>query len=648
MDDHRYQINKKRDTVRGITLCGIAGFTSPDDYNDPQKIIHNMLSTIIHRGPDNQGVSIDNNYALGHVRLAIVDLSGGLQPRIDNTQKQAALVFNGEIYGYKHLALQLEKKGIYLQDSSDTEVLFNLLKHQGIDKTLEQIDGMFAFAYKEHERIILVRDRFGEKPLFYGIHNNRLVFASEIKAILQHPLYQSSCLDPTAISQYLTLEYLPGDLTGYKGIYKLLPGHVLVFEKGQAKIQHYWKPKLTHNRSETETEKTTKIETLLTASVEQRLVADVPVGVFLSGGLDSSLIAAFVAQLTSSVSAYTIKMPHNSFDETFYAKRIAKHLGMPINVIELESNHLLDALDTIDNKLDEPFSDSSLLPTYMLCKAASQSVTVALGGDGADELFAGYPNFIAQKFASLMHCFPEYSGTLLRYLLNLLPKTTHYMNIGFRLKQLSYGFGQHPGMQTYHWMSAFSINEQSRLWKPNKDIHFNLFSPYFQQLNSEIKSDNNVERLLYLLMATYLPDDILTKMDRASMYNSLEVRSPFLSKDFAEYVFSLNINDKLNGFETKYMLKKMAEKHLPRDIIYRKKHGFGLPITELIRGLFKEKFASVLLSAENPLMDWFVEDEINRYWKEHQSKKRDHGKKLLTLYRAMALAHNLKQDNLTY
>tara|TARA_R110000782_G_scaffold85297_9_gene165880 strand:- start:3485 stop:5377 length:1893 start_codon:yes stop_codon:yes gene_type:complete len=625
-------------------MCGLAGFTSPD--KNKSQILSKMLATINYRGPDSENVYFDSSIAFGHLRLAVVDIDGGSQPRIGDSKQPDALIYNGEIYGYKKIGNILRQESIPLRDNSDTEVLFWLLKTKGVDNTLKQIDGMFAFAYrpKDSKVVYLARDRFGEKPLFYAINNGQLIFASEINAILQHPLFENRSLDKTAISQYLTLEYIPGENTGVEGVYKVPPGHIVQFENGQINKKCYWRP--VHNKVKInlpDNKKLQELEQLLVDSVKERLIADVPVGVFLSGGLDSSLIAAIAAREKNDISAFTIKMPQASFDESKFAKSTADYLGLKHNIFELTDNDLLYGLEKVSAKIDQPFADSSIIPTFLVCQHAKHEVTVALGGDGADELFAGYPNFKMTRFTKLMERLPAITRPVLQRLLMSAPDTSEYMSYSFLMRQLSYGFGKKALFQPIYWMSAFSIEEQADLWMPefltvNSGL---LLEKQMEYLLHESNKENALESLLYLFSTMYLPDDILTKVDRAAMYNSLEVRSPYLEHKFSEYVLSLPMKDKLTGFDSKVLLKKLALRYLPNEIVTRKKHGFALPIANLIRGAFKDRIEMVLFDQNNPVYDWFCKGVIKSYWNEHQGLRRNHGKKIWTLYTLFCFANNV-------
>lgn len=624
-------------------MCGLVGFTVPGPAKAARELVEAMLAPIRHRGPDGDGVHVDSGLAVGHVRLAIIDLAGGRQPRCDGPEGDV-LVYNGEIYGYRHLADRLHRDGIALRDRSDTEVLFQMLKRHGVEATLGKIDGMFAFAYRDAVtgRLFLARDRFGEKPLFYGLRNGVLVFASEVRAIRQHPLFRNCGLDREAVARYLTLQYLPGEDSGYEGIKKLPPGHVLDFLNGQIRLTRYWNPRPEGDQrhSESLADRTAHLEELFSNSVRERLVADVPVGVFLSGGLDSSLVAAFVAKHASTVTAFSVRMDEESFDETPFARAAAQHIGISHEVIEFGSADLLNAFDQVAAHIDEPMADASLLPTFLVCQAAKRKVTVALGGDGADELFAGYPNFKARRLAALMAHTPRFAGAALRLAIDTLSSSESYMGLGFKLRQLSYGFGHHPDHQTHQWMAAFSTAEQHRLWRSDA-MPTEPDGGLGRQVDNILSASgcrSGFDRLQYLFIVGYLAEDILAKVDRAAMYNSLEVRAPFLARDFAEYALSLPRHDKLKGLETKSLLKRMALRHLPESVVRRRKHGFAPPLARMLRGPLKSRIGDVLFDLGNPLASWFRREEIERYWHEHQNGMRDHHRKLWTLGMSMRLA----------
>jgi asparagine synthase (glutamine-hydrolysing) len=615
-------------------MCGFVGFTSPK--KNSKVIIGRMLNSIAHRGPDGRGIYVDENLALGHARLAIIEPEGGKQPRFEKKNKNV-LVFNGEIYGYKKFQDQLIKNNIHLKDSSDTEVLFQLIKKEGIYGAIRQINGMFAFAYKDGKsgNVFLVRDRAGEKPLFYSLQDGILIFASEISGIRKHPLYKDNKIDKCSIAKYLTLQYVPSDESGFYSIRKLPPGHILEFTHGKISLIQYWKPEINSliKKESDNQQKVFELNNLLISSVKNQLIADVPVGVFLSGGLDSSLIAAIASQCKSDVTAFSMRMPGLTFDETPYAKLAAKYIGIPLEIITFENSEIIDAFDSLISKLDEPFADISLLPTYLLCKATSKKVKVALSGDGADELFGGYPNYRAIKFARIMQNFPILTGKFLRFALDFLGKSEKYMNFNFKLKQLSNGFGLHPNHQNYEWMSIFNHEEQSRLWR-NKSLLKKFDINFEKKIKHDIlmsNSSNYFDILQYSFLVNYLAENILTKTDRASMYNGLEVRAPYLDKRVIESSLMLNRNEKVNVFDSKLILKQIAKNYLPEEIIYRAKHGFSPPLAKLIRGPLKKRVEDILFSRKKSIEGWFDLREISRYWQEHQSGFFDHHRKIWSL-----------------
>lgn len=616
-------------------MCGLAGFTAPGP--EARSILAAMNGALAHRGPDASGVLVDRGIALGHTRLAVIDLAGGAQPRVDEASGDA-LVFNGEVYGYRALAAELRDAGIVLRDRSDTEVLFQLIRRDGIRRAVERIDGMFAFAFRDGKSgaLYLVRDRFGEKPLYYSTARGRIVFASEAGALLCHPDLREAVPDRLAAYSYLLFEYLPGNLSGWTGVEKLEPGTILTFVNGRVNRERYWCPSLQRSNPSVhnETEAAERLNELLTASVRQRVVADVPVGVFLSGGIDSSLIAALAVQAAPDLTAFTVRVGAESFDETPHAIAVARHLGLRHEIVELGPRDLVDAFDAIGEKLTEPLGDSSLLPSYLVCRAARRLMTVALGGDGADELFAGYPNFAVQYLAPAMGFVPASVGRALGRTAAALPGGNGYMNWQFLLRQVSHGLGASTARQSFLWMAPFAPADMAGLWR-RSTLPDNALGSAFAPIDryaAEVAGLSAVERLLYLFLVTYLPEDILTKTDRASMFNSLEVRSPFLDREFAEYAGALPTRFKLIGSKRKVILKRLAGRYLPEAIVNRKKHGFAVPIGALIRTLFWERCADLLLSRTTPAAEWFERSTIETLLHEHRAGRKDHGKKLWALY----------------
>jgi asparagine synthase (glutamine-hydrolysing) len=623
-------------------MCGIAGFTNPAP--GAHHILAEMNAALGHRGPDGSGVFVDDGIALGHTRLAIIDVSGGAQPRVDQASGDA-LVFNGEIYGYRALAAELRGCGVPLRDRSDTEVLFQLIRREGVRSAVEQIDGMFAFAFRDGATgaLYLVRDRFGEKPLYYGMLGEEIVFASEVAALQCHPGFSDVMPDRMAAYNFLLYEYLPGTESGWQGIAKLEPGTILTAKDGEIAIEQYWRPSLASVgcAGDREAEAEDRLEELLSASVRDRVVADVRVGVFLSGGLDSSLITALALKASPDLTAFSVRIGRDSFDEIPHAVEVARHLGVRHHVVALDDSDLMAAFDAIGEKLGEPLADSSLLPTYLVCRAARSLMTVALGGDGADELFLGYPNFAVQRFAQAMRFIPASAAGLVDRAINALPGDENYMNHRFLATQLAQGFGAAATRQSFLWMAPFGPNRMAGLWRPSALPEAAIRGDAFAAVDrraAEAGKVTGVERLAYQFLTTYLPEDILTKTDRASMFNSLEVRAPFLSRALAEYVCRLPTGLKLRRGVKKYILKRLACRYLPERIVHRKKHGFAVPIGSLIRTLFWTQCRDVLMSAGNPVAEWCRRDAIEALLTEHASGRIDHGKKLWALYILFSVA----------
>jgi asparagine synthase (glutamine-hydrolysing) len=620
-------------------VCGIAGFTNPGA--DARRILGEMNAALQHRGPDGNGIFVDKAIALGHTRLAIIDVSGGAQPRVDEASGDA-LVFNGEIYRYRALADELRRLGVPLRDRSDTEVLFQLIRREGVRRAVDRIDGMFAFAFRDGKTgtLYLVRDRFGEKPLYYGMSGRDLVFASEVRALQCHPGFSDAAPDPEAAYNFLLYEYLPGTKSGWRGIAKLEPGTILAAKGDRIAIENYWRPR-PQTVVRNEAEAADRLDQLLCASVRDRIVADVPVGVFLSGGLDSSLITAFAAKTSPDLTAFTVRIGQDSFDETAYADEVARHLGVNHQIVDLDDTELLSAFDAVTEKLGEPLADSSLLPTYLVCRAARSLMTVALGGDGADELFLGYPNFAVQRFAPAMRLVPASVGRLVTRATAVLPANDGYMNRRFLAAQLSQGFGAPTARQSFLWMAPFGPGRMRDLWHPSVLPEAEFSEKAFAEIDrraAEAGQVGGIERLSYQFLTTYLPEDILTKTDRASMFNSLEVRAPFLGRDLGEYACSLPARLKLRRGIKKYILKRVACRYLPEQIVFRKKHGFAVPIGRLIKTLFWNRCQDVLMSTDNPVAAWFNRAAIESLLAEHFSGSADHGKKLWALYILFAVA----------
>ena len=485
-------------------MCGIAGFTAPGP--DADSIMRSMLGAVAHRGPDGAGMFRDRAIAFGHVRLAIVDLAGGAQPRVD-AQSGDALIFNGEIYGFRAHAAFLRAQGVALRDESDTEILFHLIRRHGVHGACARIDGMFAFAFRDGAsgELHLARDRFGEKPLYYGLSGGQLVFGSEASAVLAHPAFAGATPDIAAAYQLLHFEYLPGGASGWSGIQKLPPATILTFGGGPITTTRYWHPPQPTAHAIREPDAVDQLDALFRTAIRNQIVADVELGVFLSGGLDSSLIAAMAAREAPGILALTVRIGGDGYDETPFAEQAARHIGIRHDIVTFADADLQDALDGVTGHLSEPLADSSLLPTWIVCRAARRSMKVALGGDGADELFAGYPNFQVQRLATLMQHIPGGVGRLTAAVAGRA-QSGGYMDLAFRLAQLSQGFGHKPHRQSYHWMAPFGTAQLHPLWAEGA-LPPDTITQAFEPIDAAAASTTatGTARLLHQLLLTYLP-----------------------------------------------------------------------------------------------------------------------------------------------
>lgn len=617
-------------------MCGIAGFTFFRESNvDVQQTISRMTSAILHRGPDEQGTYLGDGVVLGSCRLSIIDLAGGRQP-IHNEDQSLWIVFNGEIYNFPELRQRLLCKGHRFSTHTDTEVIVHLYEEYGTD-CVSHLNGMFVFAiWNTIERnLFLARDRLGIKPLHYLEYPGGLIFASELKAILQHPLVEAR-LDPKGLYKYLTYEYVPAPSTIFQGIKKLQSGNWLLHREKMTEIRQYWDIPLREQHFEQKRREDAVEELLvrLKESVRKRLLSDVPVGIWLSGGLDSSVIAMLAAQSSShQLQTFSIGFEERSFDETPYSEKIAQLLGTCHHHEVLSSQKMLEVIPLVIKGLDEPLADRSIIPTYLLSQMTSKHVKVALGGDGADELFAGYPTYLAHKFAAYYTPLPQWVQAVFKRLISSLPVSFRDMSLEFKAKQFLRGIGLASEIRFFAWMSAFLAHEQHALLSPEFKAASPPNAPFEDTLRyvADSKLLNDFERLLYLSLKLYLQDDILVKVDRASMANSLEVRVPYLDHTFVEYAAKLPSLYKLRGFTTKYILKQATKDLLPKEIVQRKKKGFGIPLSQWFHGELQEMLLSYLHEERIKKAGIFQYPYIQRLLEEHFAQKCDHRKQLWTL-----------------
>lgn len=568
-------------------MCGIAGFIGAGD----RAVLERMVACIVHRGPDDDGFLIapEDRVHLGFRRLAILDIEGGRQP-MTTADGALTVVFNGQIYNFRELREELTKLGAcFVTDHSDTEVLLHGWRRWGEDLP-NHLNGMWAIALYDRvqRRVFLSRDRFGKKPLFWYRRDDTFVFASELTSLREHPAAPTA-LSRRALQKYFAYGYVPAPLTFFDGVQKLPAGHNLSLDLRDhtVRIARYWEyqPEPFEERpANAERRWSEELAARLDTAVARRLVADVPVGCFLSGGIDSSVVAALALRHAGSgrLKTFSIGFEEATFDETHYARLVAKHIGANHQVETLSIQRALDLLPEIAARWDEPIADSSLLPTFLLCQHARRQVTVALGGDGADELFAGYDPFRALRYArAYSKCIPRPIHRAIELMAARLPVSHRYMSFDFRLKRTLRGLDFPSNLWLPVWMAPLAPNELEELFNAPLNPE-DVFSEAIDAWEG-CASNDPVERTIAFYIRLYLQDDILVKVDRASMLNSLEVRAPFLDSDLVEFVRHLPADMKLRGSTTKYLLRRVAEPLLPAEILTRSKQGFAVPIGQWFR-----------------------------------------------------------------
>ena len=599
-------------------MCGICGFTG----NGDQSILETMMEAMAYRGPDAAGSWNDEEGVyLGHRRLSIVDIADGHQPMLTE-DASLVLVFNGEIYNHRELRRYLESHGvIFRTDHSDTEVLLHGYRKWG-RSVVDRLNGMWAFALLDRTRgeLWLSRDRFGKKPLYYARRHGEFYFSSELVSLCHHPAIRSE-INPTSLVSYFAHGYVPAPGSMVSGVEKLPAGHNLVYNltDHSTGLERYWRfefaPQMNWvNRPQALSE--ALIEKLY-AAVSTRMQADVPVAVFLSGGIDSSSVAslAMTASKSKNVKTYSIGFEDKSFDETAYSSDMAAVLGTDHTNEQLTVAGCLELLDDVYTHLDEPIADSSLIPSFFVCRLARNQATVALGGDGADELFAGYDPFKALGPARLYSRFvPKSVHGAITNLIGKIPVSHRNMSLDFKLKKFLSGLGYEPRIRNPVWLGTLPPGHLSRLFGNPMDPEI-VYAEAIAAWEAS-GAENDIDRTLQFYMEMYLQNNILTKMDRAGMLNSLEVRSPFLDIDLVNLVRTIPAELKFDGRETKYILKKALAKVLPVEILYRRKKGFGIPIGQW----FKEGSLSINPDALDGLVDT---DFVKRIYTEHINGQAD-------------------------
>ena len=617
-------------------MCGICGFNWKDE-----ELIHRMNDQLVHRGPDQDGVFCTDRVSLGHRRLSIIDLSEhGRQPMF-NEDKTLCLVFNGEIYNFQELREILIGKGHRFSSNSDSEVILHAYEEYGTG-VLDKLRGMFAFALfdSKDNSLFLARDRIGIKPLYYYHKDNRLVFASEIKAILEDSAVERK-LNHQALYDYIGFEFVPAPATMFEDIYKLPAGHYLMLRDGQVEIQQYWDLSFAKGKNELDYDSSVeRLRELLDYSVKSHLISDVPLGVFLSGGLDSSAIVAMMRRhISGPLKTFTIGYEDKTFSELEYAAQVAEYFDTEHQVLMLDDIRPEYVEKTLWH-LDEPMTDLSTVPLYLLCKQAREHVTVCLSGEGADESFAGYDRFKASKLNLFFRTLPApVRKQIVGRLISLLPDQPQKKGAVNMLKRFVEGANLPPEGHHLRWQYFANEEQNNRLF----NAHFKAraeFDPFriVRDYSDRCDTDDRINREIYLDMRYMMTDSVLMKVDKMSMASSLEVRVPLLDHVLVEFLASLPGNWKLKGLKTKYIFRSALNGLLPDNIVNRGKQGYSLPVKHLLRGEMKSYMVS-LLNDSSIIRENMDVDYINHLIKEHCDMVHNHNHVLWALIN-VAIWHN--------
>jgi len=620
-------------------MCGISGIL---DWSQPiaEDTLQNMIQRLVHRGPDAEGVFMESPIGLAHRRLSVIDLNETANQPLWDKSRNHCIVFNGEIYNFRSLRKDLKASGSQFHTESDTEVLLEAYKKWGTI-CLERLNGMFAFAIwdRPNRRLFLARDRLGKKPLFYfPLSEGGLVFASELKALLSHPAAPRD-MDMNALSQYLSFGYVPGSTCIFSGINKLPPGHFIIGEQGKLhEPVSYWDlktPFLNKRKFRSTAEAVEEFQSLLQDSVQARMVSDVPLGAFLSGGIDSSSIVSVMSQTRPHPSPKTFSMgfEEETFSELAMAKKVAKFLKVD-HQDQVMSFDLLPKLPELAYYADEPFADTSFIPMYSLAEFSRRHVTVCLSGDGGDEILGGYETYIADKFCKKTNWIPN---KIREGLINL---TNKFWPVSFGKVSLDYKIrkfleGHSPEVDRAHasWRILFSEEDKKDLWASdlkNQSENTDPLEPFLRYAR-EVRGCHYLDRAMYVDLKTWLPDDILVKLDRSTMAHGLEARAPFLDYRLVEFAASLPVSLKIRGLQKKFLLKQALKKHLPAEVLHQKKRGFNAPVSHWITSSIKPHYEDMMDSKSPLIGNMLCRKTIHSLYERHNRKIQDHGFQLFSI-----------------
>jgi len=615
-------------------MCGIAGFVDRWDSGQARPveeraaILDSMCRIIEHRGPDDQGVTLDRGVALGMRRLSIIDLAGGHQP-ISGEDGSVSIVYNGEIYNFHELKDRLEAAGHQFKTHCDTETVLHGYEEFGPD-CLKDLRGMFAFAIWDAKRQVLfiARDRAGKKPLYYSVtRGGSLIFGSELKVLLQHPDVERE-IDPKALDAYFTLGYIPDPYSIFKNVKKLPPGHYLTFSEGRLDVKQYWDFNFNPSESLREEDYLEELRFLLDESVRLRLISDVRLGAFLSGGIDSSTIVGLMARHSAQpVKTFSIGFHEDSYNELKYARMTAQKFGTDHHEFFV-TPEICSVVDELAWFMDEPFADQATIPNYVVSKLAREHVKVVLSGDGGDELFAGYTRYIVAQNRASFDLIPKTLRQGLGPLSKNLPHGTKGRNYLFNISL-------DPVSRYLDSVSTFtSLNRESLYTRDFRDLvgTEGYVSSLFRDLSARVTTGEPLDRLLYIDSKTYLPGDILAKVDRTSMAVSLEARAPLLDHKLIEFVGQMPAKLKLSGLESKHLLKKAVADLVPHEILNRPKQGFGVPIQDWINRQLRSRIRESLTEPRSQQRGYVEPGYINVLLNEHERGRRDHSDGLWALF----------------
>ncbi len=625
-------------------MCGITGgvWNRPENALSLEEL-ERMTATLRHRGPDDsgtyrnelqhrEGYDSQPGVALGFRRLCVIDLVGGHQP-MSNEDGSVQLVFNGEIYNYRALQRRLEGAGHKFKTESDTETIVHLYEDEGLN-AFAHLNGMFALALWDapRRRLVLARDRLGKKPLVYRLTSGQLLFASELKSLLSLPQVSRE-IDPSALDAYLTYQYIPPPRTIFRGIAKLPPGHCAVWQEGELKVQPFWNPDFSQEHRCTQSEAVSQLRETLTSAVQLRMRSDVPLGAFLSGGIDSSLIAALMQRESSTpIKTFTIGFPVAEYDERPFARRVAQHIGSEHHEEEV-APQAMEILPRLVHHYDEPFADSSAIPTWYLAEITRRHVTVALSGDGGDELFLGYPRYHAVRLAAFFDAWPALRSCFAAKLWQSLPASGRQKSRLRQFKRFSEALRMSPARRYLDWISIFNEPRRAELYSDEFIVQLSAADP-FDYLNAAWQRAGKRDAMTAASLAdlvTYLPGDLMTKVDIASMAHGLEARCPLLDYRVVELAAALPAKLKFHGGRGKRLLQAAFGDLLPSEVFTRRKMGFGVPLDVWLRGELAPLTDSLLGAESVSRRGWFRPAAVRQLIDEHRSRRFDHSARLWSL-----------------